>query len=134
MQRTHTVSIARMADPEDSEWPQKFLKRFITYTVPHYYLNQFTRLKIKGIGKSIRLLHSDGVVSFAREKRIEQNGCVLKCGNDLCLPEAVRSGSYLAYRLTADGRSEQYDAVNIADGKIHYLTQPETAYQIEVDI
>ena len=88
-----------------------------------------------------------------REKRIEQNGCVLKCGNDLCLPEAVRSGSYLAYsetggeqawhlagrtarvyRLTADGRSEQYDAVNIADGKIHYLTQPETAYQIEVDI
>lgn len=139
--------------PEDSEWPQKFLKRFITYTVPHYYLNQFTRLKIKGIGKSIRLLHSDGVVSFAREKRIEQNGCVLKCGNDLCLPEAVRSGSYLAYsetggeqvwhvagrtarvyRLTADGRSEQYDAVNIADGKIHYLTQPETAYQIEVDI
>lgn len=121
--------------------------------MPHYYLNQFTRLKIKGIGKSIRLLHSDGVVSFAREKRIEQNGCVLKCGNDLCLPEAVRSGSYLAYsetggeqvwhlagrtarvyRLTADGRSEQYDAVNIADGKIHYLTQPETAYQIEVDI
>lgn len=67
-----------MLHPEDSEWPQKFLKRFITYTVPHYYLNQFTRLKIKGIGKSIRLLHSEGVVSFVREKRIEQNGCVLK--------------------------------------------------------
>lgn len=139
--------------PEDSEWPQKFLKRFITYTVPHYYLNQFTRLKIKGIGKSIRLLHSEGVVSFVREKRIEQNGCVLKYKNNLCLPEAVRSGSYLAYsetggeqvwnavgrtarvyRLTAGGRSEQYDEVSIVDGKIHYPTQPETAYQIEVDI
>lgn len=138
--------------PEDSSWPQKFLKRFLTYTVPHYYLNQFSRVKMRGIGRARRLYHSDGVVSFVDGHRIEQNGKVLKRGNNLCLPEAVREHSYLAYsesggeqtwylngktarirRLSPDGVSEICDTVTVVNGAVRYRAQPESAYQIEVE-
>lgn len=136
----------------DPAWVQEFLKRFITYTVPHYYLNQFERLKIYGMGRSRRLYHSDGVVSYVDGHRIEQDGKVLKRGNDLCLPEAIRENSYLAYsesggeqtwylhgkkavirRLTPDGISNEEQTAAIIDGALRWKTQPECAYQIEVE-
>lgn len=139
--------------PEDNEWPQKFLKRFVTYTVPHYYLNRFDRLKIKGFGRSRSLYHSGGVASFVDGRRIEQNGRVLKRGNDLCLPEAVRANSYLAYsesggeqtwyldgktarirRLTPEGVADQVERVPIIDGAVRWHTQPESAWQIEAEV
>lgn len=138
---------------EDGSWKQKFLKRFITYTVPHYYLNQFERLKIYGMGRSRRLYHSDGVVSYVDGHRIEQDGKVLKRGNDLCLPEAIRENSYLAYsesggeqtwylhgkkamirRLTPDGVFDQAEVVPIINGAVRWHTQPESAWQIEVEV
>lgn len=137
----------------DPAWVLEFLKRFITYTAPHYYLNQFDRLKICGMGRSRRLYHSDGVVSYVDGHRIEQNGRVLKQGNNLCLPETVRSNSYLAYsesggeqtwylhgkkavirRLTPEGVSDQAEAVPIINGAVRWHTQPESAWQIEVEI
>lgn len=139
--------------PEDSSWPQKFLKRFLTYTVPHYYLNQFSRVKMRGVGRSRRLYHSGGVVSFIDGRRIERNGKVLKHGNELCLPEAIRPHSYLAYsesggeqtwhldgktahihRLTPEGVSDQAEKVSIINGTICYHAQPESAYRIEVEV
>lgn len=139
--------------PEDADWPQKFLKRFMTYTAPHYYLNMLERLRIRGLGKAAKLCHSEGVVSFARGKRIEQNGRILKNGDELCLPEAVQPNSYLAYsaaggeqiwylngktariyRLTPAGLSREFETRTIQDGCIRYFTQPESAYRIEVKI
>lgn len=137
----------------DTAWVQEFLKRFITYTVPHYYLNQFERLKIYGMGRSRRLYHSGGVVSCVDGHRIERNGRVLKQGNNLCLPEVIRPNSYLAYsesggeqtwylhgkkamirRLTPDGVSDQVGVVPIINGAVRWHTQPESAWQIEVEV
>ena len=138
---------------DDPAWKQTFLKRFMTYTVPHYYLNQFARKSIKGMGNSMRLYHEGGVVSFVDGHRIERDGKVLKHGNELCLPEAIRPNSYLAYsesggeqtwyldgktarvrRLSPDGASESYDTVPVVNGAIRYRAQPESAYQIEVEV
>ena len=107
---------------------------------------------MRGIGRARRLYHSDGVVSFVDSHRIEQNGKVLKRGNNLCLPEAVREHSYLAYsesggeqtwylngktarirRLSPDGVSEICDTVTVVNGAVRYRAQPESAYQIEVE-
>ncbi len=137
----------------DTAWVQEFLKRFITYTVPHYYLNQFERLKIYGMGRSRRLYHSGGVVSCVDGHQIEQNGRVLKQENNLCLPEVIRPNSYLAYsesggeqtwylhgkkamirRLTPEGVSDQAEAVPIISGAVRWHTQPESAWQIEVEV
>lgn len=142
-----------LLDHEKPAWAQKFLKRFITYTVPHYYLNQFQRQKMCGVGQSRRLCHSGGVVSRVDGHRIEQNGRVLKRGNDLCLPEVIRPNSYLAYsesggdqtwylagktacirRLTPDGVSDQVERVPIINGAVRRHTQPESAWQIEVEV
>lgn len=138
---------------DDPSWTQEFLKRFITYTVPHYYLNQFKRQKMRGIGNSRRLYHTGGVVSFVDGHRIEQDGKVLKRGNELCLPEVIRPNFYLAYseaggeqtwyvdgqtahiyRLTPDGLSETCDTLPVINGTIRCHAQPESAYQIEVEI
>lgn len=142
-----------LLDHEKPAWAQQFLKRFITYTVPHYYLNQFQRQKMRGVGQSRRLCHSGGVVSRVDGHRIEQNGRVLKRGNDLCLPEVIRPNSYLAYsesggeqtwylagktanirRLTPDGVSDQVERVPIINGAVRWHTQPESAWQIEVEV
>lgn len=142
-----------LLDHEKPDWVQRFLKRFITYTVPHYYLNQFQRQKMCGVGQSRRLCHSGGVVSCVDGHRIEQNGRVLKRGNDLCLPEVIRPNSYLAYsesggeqtwylagktanirRLTPDGVSDQVERVPIINGAVRRHTQPESAWQIEVEV
>lgn len=142
-----------LLDHEKPAWAQQFLKRFITYTVPHYYLNQFQRQKMCGVGQSRRLCHSGGVVSRVDGHRIEQNGRVLKRGNDLCLPEVIRPNSYLAYsesggeqtwylagkianirRLTPDGVSDQVERVQIINGAVRRHTQPESAWQIEVEV
>lgn len=142
-----------LLDHEKPAWAQQFLKRFITYTVPHYYLNQFQRQKVRGVGQSRRLCHSGGVVSCVDGHRIEQNGRVLKRGNDLCLPEVIRPNSYLAYsesggeqtwylagktanirRLTPDGVSDQVERVPIINGAVRWHTQPESAWQIEVEV
>lgn len=135
----------------DPQWAQKFLTRFLTYTVPHYYLNQFRRLKMQGVGRARRLYHSQGVVSYVAEHRIEQNGKILKQGNELCLPEVVRENSYLAYsqaggmqtwymqgrvaqvyRLTTNGVSATFDTLPVVNGKLRYVAQPHSAYRIEV--
>ena len=138
---------------EDPGWGREFLRRFLTYTVPHYYLNQFKRQKICGIGRSRRLYHSGGVVSYVEGQRIEQNGKVLKQGNELCLPEVVHPNSYLAFsekggerlwyvegrrahirRLDENGVSDQEEMLPVTEGVIHYRALPESAYQIEVEI
>lgn len=142
-----------LMDREDGSWKQKFLKRFITYTVPHYYLNQFDRIQIKGSGNARRLYHTDGVISYVDGHRIEQGGKVLKSGNDLCLPETIRENSYLAYsesggeqtwylkgkaahirRLTSEGVTDGEQIATIVNGALRWKTQPECAYQIEVEV
>lgn len=137
--------------PEDPQWRQKFLKRFLTYTVPHYYLNRFSRIRLRGYGAKAALYHTQGVVSSVRNHQIEQAGRVLKYGNNLCLPEAIRENSYLAYSesggeqvwyltgktayvhlLTTDGIAGEYDVLPVQNGVIHYNTEPGHAYWIEV--
>ena len=78
---------------------------------------------------------------------------MLKQGNNLCLPEVIRPNSSLAYsesggeqtwylhgkkavirRLTPEGVSDQAEAVPIISGAIRWHTQPESAWQIEVEV
>lgn len=79
------------------DWQDDFVREFITYTMPYYYLNGFRRLKVHGIGRFASLEHEGGVTSYIRGARIVSNGRTLKCGNDVCLPAHWKEGLYYAY-------------------------------------
>lgn len=85
---------------ESDDWHDKFIKEFITYTLPYYFLNRNGKSHIKGIGVFRRLYYDNDIVASVRGRKITEQGRVLKENNDLCLPALWLDGAYYGYSET----------------------------------
>lgn len=98
---------------ENAEWYEPFVREFITYTLPHYYLNSHKRLAVKGIGAFRKLIHSDNVVSYIKDKKIVHNGNIIKYKDDVCMPALWQKGLYFAFSASQGKKKWYIDADKI---------------------
>lgn len=133
----------------NDNWVKDFIYRFATYQVPCHFLNTHKRLAINGKGNNKYCEFSDGIVSYAKGRRITQNGKIIKDGDTLFLPFVHKESTYIAYskngdcrdwsiferdktgadiyRITERGNEFLYSA-DITNGKISLKIEADTAY------
>ncbi len=90
----HGEDIISKSNPN---WAENFIKEFATYQVPFHFLCTHKRLALKGHFMNERCEFSDGITTFRRHRRIEQNGETIKSENELFIPYIHEKGSYIAY-------------------------------------
>lgn len=136
---------------EGGDWQKKFLKEFVLYNLPYLYLNNYKRIRVKGIGIFRSCQYNSGIVTNIIGHKIIDKGNVLKHNNELCLPIDWRDNSYIAYSEKGGdqiwylkGKQAcvyKYDhngigkkmLINInANGTVKYCASNHTAYLIEV--
>ena len=86
------------------DWVNDFIYAFATYQVPGHYLNSLKRVAIKGQGNTKFCEFSDGVVSYAKGRKITENGKIIKDGDTLFLPFVHEKSTYIAYSKNGDCR------------------------------
>ncbi|MGN1160870.1 MAG: endo-alpha-N-acetylgalactosaminidase family protein [Candidatus Fimenecus sp.] len=142
----HGEDIVKKDNPN---WVKDFVYRFATYQVPCHFLNSLTRIAIKGKGSDKYCEFADGVISYAKGRKITRNGTVIKDGDTLFLPFVHRESAYIAYSKNGDSRewdifengktaaeiyritengNEFLCCANIKNGKIFLKAEPDTAY------
>lgn len=89
---------------DNQGWEKDFVYRFATYQAPGHFLNSHKRLAIKGRGNSKYCEFSNGVASYARGRKITQNGKIIKEGDTLFLPIVQKQSTYIAYSKKGDSR------------------------------
>lgn len=82
---------------EQGKWKDEFLKDFVTYNLPYFYLNSYDRMRITGIGKCRKLIHSNNVVTTIKNKMISNGGVIVKKNDFVWLPLHYRENCYIAY-------------------------------------
>ena len=138
---------------DNLNWAEDFLYRFTTYQVPFHFLCEHKRLAIKGHLKSKRCEFADGIISYQRRNRIEQNGDMLKFGDDLFMPYIHEKSSYITYSkngfegyrkvciengiasvfaITTDGLNE-ITKIEINNSKIYLKVEPKQALLVRVN-
>lgn len=92
------------------EWTEDFIREFSLKTVPYFFLNKRKLQRISGIGKG-RVAHfDDGVEASIKDKKITQNGIVLKEGETLCIPITWKDNTY--YAFSGEGKSCTFTVPN----------------------
>lgn len=132
----------------NSVWQPNFVKDFVTYTLPYYFIAAHERISITGSGNGRVAHHADGVSVAIKGKQIVQNGLLLKDGDDCCLPTHWIEGGYMAYSAkdgisnwyVANGTANIYevsiegkrllDTVDVTNGNIKYNAKANKAYFI----
>ena len=82
---------------KSSDWASDFIREFALLNIPYFYLNNFKRLSLKGIGIFRRLVHNQGVVSSIINQKIVQDYKILKKYNSVCMPIYWKENSYVIY-------------------------------------
>lgn len=89
---------------DNADWVNDFIYAFATYQVPGHYLNSLKRVAIKGRVNTKFCEFSDGVVSYAKGRKITKNGKIIKDGDTLFLPFVHEKSTYIAYSKNGDCR------------------------------
>ena len=89
---------------DNADWLNDIIYAFATYQVPGHYLNSLKRVAIKGQGNTKFCEFSDGVVSYAKGRKITENGKIIKDGDTLFLPFVHEKSTYIAYSKNGDCR------------------------------
>lgn len=109
---------------EKGDWTKSFTEKFALGSVPYFYLNRHKLLGIGGRGKKRVASFSGGVESSISERRITENGRVIKRENTLCIPIAWRENSYFAW--SKDACSETF-YIPFEEAEISEITTQGTA-------
>ena len=78
-------------------WQKEFLRQFAAINVPYFYLASLKKEKLSGRGKKMRMVYTNGTVSYLREQKIANNGVLMKAEENLLLPLAFKEDACLAY-------------------------------------
>ena len=146
----HGEGIISKSNPN---WAEDFIKEFATCQVPFHFLCTHKRLALKGHLMNERCEFSDGITTFRRHRRIEQNGKTIKSENDVFIPYIHKNNSYIAYsengfdgfrkvgaksgtaavfEITPNGLKEVSKA-EIFDSKIRIKVKPKQALIIRIN-
>lgn len=112
-----------IVNKDNKNWANDFIYRFATYQVPGHFLNSHKRISIKGKGRHKYCEFSDGVISFGKEKRITQNGTIIKDGDNLCIPLIQKEGTYIAYSKNGDERDWTIKESNKTNAEVYRITE-----------
>lgn len=99
----HGEDLWRFNKGDANAWHKEFLRQFATCNIPYFYLATLKKEKLVGRGKKLRMVYTDGTVSFLREQKIAKNGVVMKIEDDLLLPFVFKEDTRIAY--SKDGYS-----------------------------
>lgn len=112
-----------IVEKENNNWAEDFIYRFATYQVPCHFLNSHKRLAINGKGSNLSCVFSDGIVSYAKDEKITQNGKTIKDGNTLFMPFVHKEKQYIAYSAKGDIRTWDIPEKNVKNAKIYRITE-----------
>lgn len=121
----HGEDIVTKGNPN---WAKDFICRFATYQVPGHYLNSLTRIAVKGKGSDKSCEFSDGVVSYAKGRKITRNGETVKDGDTLLLPLVQKEKTYVAYSKNGDSRKWKVFESGVTKAKIYKITENGNEY------
>ncbi|MGN0561304.1 MAG: endo-alpha-N-acetylgalactosaminidase family protein [Candidatus Fimenecus sp.] len=119
---------------DNPNWAKDFIYRFATYQVPGHYLNSLTRIAVKGKGSDKTCEFSDGVVSYAKGRKITRNGETVKDGDTLLLPLVQKKKTYVAYSKNGDSRKWKVFESGVTKTKIYKITENGNEYCGETEI
>lgn len=108
---------------DNDNWVRDFIHRFATYQVPCHFLNTQKRLAIYGKGNNKYCKFSNGIVSYAKGRRITQNGKIIKEGDTLFLPFVHKESTYIAYSKNGDCRDWDITETDKAIAEIYRITE-----------
>ena len=118
---------------DDNNWEQKFLNEFATVQVPYHFLCTKKRLGIKGFLFTEKCIFSDGVVSSYINRKITQNGDVLKENGTLFMPYVHKENCYFAYSQKGDKRSWSINK-NAESVNVNEITPSSVVYRENIKV
>ncbi|MGN0515711.1 hypothetical protein, partial [Eubacterium sp.] len=107
----------------NDSWIRDFIHRFATYQVPCHFLNTQKRLAIYGKGMNKYCEFSNGIVSYAKGRKITKNGKIIKDGDTLFLPFVHKESTYIAYSKNGDCRDWDITETDKAIAEIYRITE-----------
>ncbi|MGN0533757.1 MAG: endo-alpha-N-acetylgalactosaminidase family protein [Eubacterium sp.] len=115
-------------------WVKDFIYRFATYQVPCHFLNTHKRLAIKGRGADRFCEFSDGIVSYAKGRKITKDGKIIKDGDTLFLPFVHKESTYIAYSKNGDCRDWSIFERDKAKAEVYRITENGNEFIREIPI
>lgn len=92
------------------DWWKRFLYDFATESLPYFYLNHQSVQKITGIFDGRAAWFTNDVKTYIKDKKITQNGQVLKQNDTLMLPVHWRENTFFAYSKNKTEISFPFDS------------------------
>ncbi|MGN1122887.1 MAG: endo-alpha-N-acetylgalactosaminidase family protein, partial [Eubacterium sp.] len=118
----------------NNNWTKDFIHRFAAYQVPCHFLNKHKRLAINGIGINKYCEFSDGIVSYAKGRKITKNGKIIKDGDTLFLPFVHKKSTYIAYSKNGDCRDWDITEADKITAEIYRITENGNEYIRDIPI
>ena len=118
----HGEELWRFNKGDADAWQKEFLRQFATTNIPYFYLASLKKEKPAGHGKKLRMVYTDGTISYLREQKIAKNGVVMKIEDDLLLPVTFKNDTRIAYSKNGCKRVWQLPMCGYKSAKLYDIS------------
>lgn len=110
------------AQTDANAWHKEFLRQFAATNIPYFYLATLQKEKLAGRGKKLRMVYTDGTVSYRHAQKIAKNGVLMKINDDLLLPVMFKDDMRIAYSKNGCKRTWQLPMCGYKSAKLYDIS------------